>query len=259
MTETKNILHWKYSFLLYNLIKRDFVTKYRRSVLGVLWSVLNPLLMMCVLSVVFTNLFRFQIPHYPVYYITGSLIFNFMSEATMNALTSIVTNDTLIKKVRIPLFIFPIEKAAFSLVNTFFAFLAVLVVSPILGVPPTPAMTVSWLFILYTFVFSMGAGMLLASIYVYFRDISHLYGVFTTAWMFLTPIMYPVDKLPPVLLNLMKFNPMYHFVESFRTAALYGQFPTLNQHLRCIVMAAASVAIGSLIFNKLKSRFILYL
>jgi ABC-2 type transport system permease protein len=182
-----------------------------------------------------------------------------MNDATTNAMTSIVSNDTLIKKVYIPLYIFPLEKAAFALVNTVFAFIAVLIISPILGVYPTTAIAFSWLFILYTFIFSIGVGMTLAAINVFFRDIGHLYGVLTTAWMFLTPIMYPVSILPPWLMKAMSFNPMYHFVESFRFSMLYGQIPELDQHLRCIGMAMGALLIGTLVFNKTKSRFILYL
>ena len=178
----------KYKSLLHNLISRDIKVKYRRSFLGILWSVLNPLFTMAVMTVVFTKMLRFQIPYFPIYYLTGQLIFNFFSESTSSAMASIVSNSALIKKVYIPKYIFPLERILFGLVNLGFSFIAVCIMLIFVPVPLSWTMLLSVIPIVYTFVFALGMGMALAALAVFFRDLFHLYGVVITAWSFLTPI-----------------------------------------------------------------------
>jgi ABC-2 type transport system permease protein len=249
----------KYSYLLKNLVKKDFTTRYRRSALGILWSVLNPLLMMMVISAVFSNIFRVQIENFAVYYLTGALVFNFMSEATSGALMSVLGSAGLIKKVYIPKYIFPLEKCLFALVNALFSFIAVLILMPILGVPLRPTALLFWVPLVYTLVFSVGFGMILAAVNVYFRDVGHLYSVWVTAWMYLTPILYPVDILPNAVQGFVNINPMYYYVDFFRQVMMYETVPDLQTNLICVSYSFVFLFLGLLVFKKTQDDFILYL
>lgn len=249
----------KYNFLLFNLVKRDITTKYRRSVLGILWSVLNPLLMMIVITAVFQKLFRFDVQNFPIYYLTGSLIFNFVSEATSGAMTSIVGSASLIKKVYTPKYIFPVEKCLFALVNMIFSMIAVVVIFFILRIIPPWTIFLFPIPMLYAFVFSVGMGMILSTLNVFFRDISHLYGVWITAWMYLTPIIYPVEILPSRIWSLVELNPMYYYVDYFRQVVLYGTIPDLRTNLICMFFSVFFLMLGLFVFKKRQDRFVLFI
>ncbi len=263
MKESINLAHIanfkKYSFLLLSLVKRDFALKYRRSFLGVLWSVLNPLFMAAIITTVFNNLFRVQTEHFPVYYLTGSLMFTLMSDATSGALTSVLGASSLIKKVYIPKYIFPIEKCLFAMVNMFFSFIALLIVMLVLGVSFKPTILLFWVPMLYVLVFSIGFGMILAAVNVFFRDIGHLYGIWIVAWMYLTPVMYPQEILPQALKYGLMFNPMYHYVDYFRKIMMYNTIPDLAANITCIVFSLSAFVLGLVIFKKTQRKFILYI
>ncbi|MDR1439357.1 MAG: ABC transporter permease, partial [Clostridiales bacterium] len=248
----------RYSNLLANLVKNDFALKYRRSLLGILWSVLNPLFMAAIVTAVFNSLFRVQTEHFAVYYLTGSLIFSLASEATQGALSSVLGSSGLIKKVYIPKYIFPVEKCLFALVNTTFSFVALLILMPALGVYPTATWLLFFVPFLYALAFSIGLGLALAATNVFFRDIGHLYGIWIVAWMYLTPIIYPVDILPAGLQSGLAFNPLHHFVAYFRQIMMYGTLPGLRENLTCAVFSLAALLLGVIIFKKTQDRFILY-
>jgi ABC-2 type transport system permease protein len=248
----------KYSYLLKNLVKKDFTTRYRRSVLGILWSVLNPLLMMMVISAVFSNIFRIQVENFAIYYLTGALVFNFMSEATSGSLTSVLGSAGLIRKVYIPKYIFPLERCFFALVNAVFSLIAVLILMPILGVPLRPTALLFWVPLAYTLVFCVGLGMVLAAANVFFRDIGHLYSVWVTAWMYLTPILYPVDILPDAVRGFVTINPMYYYVDYFRQVMMYESVPDLQTNLICASFSLVFLLLGLIVFKKTQDRFILY-
>lgn len=247
-----------YKYLLYDLVARDLKTKYRRSVLGILWSVLNPLLMMLVLTAIFSQIFRFEIDDFPVYYLTGYLIFNFVSEATNLSMTSVINAGGLIKKVYIPKFVFPLEKCLFSLVNMLFSLLAAVIVFVIVGVEPHATMLLFFVPILYTFLFNFGFSMILTAMNTFFRDVGYLYNVFITLWMYLTPIIYPISALPSWLASLIRFNPLYHYVKYFRNVTMYGKLPSLEDNLICIAFSLIFVMLGVLVFRRKQNQFIFY-
>lgn len=260
----KILVHWgnfaRYRFLLQDLIVRDIKVKYRRSVLGILWSVLNPLLMMLVITAVFNNVFRmFEVPNFPVYYLTGILIFSFVSEATTGSMFSVLGGGSLIKKVYIPKYIFPLEKCLFALVNMMFSAVAVVIVMLITGAPIYPTILLFWIPMLYALIFSIGLGLILATLAVFFRDVTHLYSVWVTAWMFLTPIIYPVEALSEGMRNSLRFNPLYHFVNYFRDVVRYGRVPGLQENLICLGIALAFLVVGLVVFKWKQKRFILYM
>lgn len=249
----------KYRFLLQNLVKKDITTKYRRSVLGILWSVLNPLLMMMVITAVFQTLFRSNIENFPIYYLTGSLIFNFTVESTNASMTSMIDSAPLIKKVYIPKYIFPMEKTLFALVNMVFSLIAVIIIYIVLRFTPPVTVLLFPVALLYVFMFCLGFGMILATLNVFFRDISHLYGVWTTAWVYLTPIMYPMDILPAPVLSIVKMNPLYYYVEYFRNIMMYGIVPSFRDNLICLFFSVSFLLAGFLIFKRNQDKFILHI
>lgn len=259
----------KYKDLLGNLISRDLKVKYRRSTLGFVWSVLNPLLMALVITAVFQTIFKFDVPNFAVYYLTGSLIFNFMNEATSGAMGSVVGSSSLIKKVYIPKYIFPSEKVMFAFVNMLFSMVALIIIMAItkfgwIGV--ASELKITWtcfLFfipMIYTFVFSLGLGLILATLNVYFRDVSHIYSVLVMAWMYLTPIIYPMSAIEgSFVMKFIRFNPMYYYVEYFRSVVMYGTVPDMKTNVICIVSSLFFLVIGLIVFKKRQDKFILYI
>jgi ABC-2 type transport system permease protein len=248
----------KYSFLMEQLVKRDFKVLYKRSMLGVLWSVLNPLLTMAVMALVFSQLFRIMIPHYPVYLFTGLVIFNYMVEATNQAMMSITGNFGLITKVYIPKAIFPFSKILSSAINLGMSILAMYVIVLISGM----SVTLLHFLIIYPVVcvmlFSAGLGFLLSCSEVFFRDTQYLYGVFTLLWTYLTPILYNIDIIPQKLQTIFAMNPMYQFSTFVRMIVLYNSMPSVKNSIFCAVWAVAMFAIGLAVFRKKQNSFIYY-
>lgn len=248
----------KYKNLLYELVSRDIKVRYRRSFLGMLWTVLNPLLMMVVITIVFSTLFKQNIENFPIYYLAGSIIFSFNSETTSNALYSIIGNAPLMKKVYIPKYLFPVSKTVSGLVNLGFSMVAMFIVMIVLRVEFRPTLLLLPIPIFYTFMFSVGSGLLLAALTVFFRDIANFYSVFVMAWTYFTPIFYPESILPDVAMRLMKLNPMFHYVDYMRQLILYGQFPGMKENLICFVFGFVSLIIGVSVFYRRQDRFVLF-
>lgn len=245
-------------FILTSLVSKDFKLKYRRSTLGMFWSVLNPFLMMCVLTAVFSFMFRFDIEYYPLYLILGTTLFSLMGDSTTNAMNSIIDSAPLIKKIRIEKIIFPFEKVVFQLINYCLSLIAVAVVMVFFQVVPTVNLLFLPLLLLYVLMFSAGLGFLLSALVVFFRDISHLWSVVITAWTYATPLFYPMSILPDWMQSAMSFNPMYQYVTYLRDIALWGITPSLEQNLICFAIGVVMLLVGYLVFRKLQKKFILY-
>ncbi|WP_444643992.1 ABC transporter permease [Caproiciproducens sp. R1] len=249
----------RYKPLLRELVVRDLKVKYRRSFLGYLWSLLNPLLMMAIMTVIFSYMFRFDIPNYPLYLICGQTLWNCFNEATNMAMTSVIQNGSLIKKVYIPKFIFPISRVLSSFVTMLFSLAAILVVMICTGTVFHWEVLLFWIPLILMFLFSCGAALILSAIAVQFRDIMHLYSVITMAWMYGTPIFYPVDKVPTAVQIVIKLNPIYHYINFFRELVLYGMIPGPNTWFACIASSFLILVIGLAVFRKLQRNFILYI
>lgn len=249
----------RYRWLLQELIVRDLKVKYRRSFLGYLWSLLNPLLLMVVLTIVFSQMFRFAIPNFPVYLLAGQLIFGFYSEATNMAMNSILGSAALIKKIYLPKYIFPVSRILSSFTTMSFSLVALFIVmfATKSGVHITIVLLPVVLF--YVLVFTTGMGLILSVLVVYFRDIRYLYGVFLTALNYLTPIFYPVSILPQWLQDVLVLNPLYNYVEMFRKIVLYGVWPSSVEHMICFGIAFITLVLGLLIFKKYQRNFILFI
>ena len=250
---------YKFRSLIYQLVKRDFKAKYKRSVLGILWTILNPLLTMFVLVIVFSKIFRFEIENFPVYLLSGTLLFGYFSESTNMAMGSILAASAMLKKVNIPKYIFPITKVLSSLVTLAFSFAALVIVMIVTKCPVSITIILIPVPIIYLFIFSMGIGMILASIIVFFRDINYLYGVFLTALTYLSALFYPISAVPGVTRTIISMNPVYHFIRYFRNLVLYGVFPSIWDNLVCISISFIALFIGLFIFYRNQDRFILYI
>ena len=256
------------AYVLLNLVSKDFKLKYRRSVLGVLWSVLNPLLMMIVMVLIFTNIFRWTFDQYsfPVYVVLGQVLFSVFQDGTNDALGSIVYNSSLIKKVYIEKIIFPTEKCVFALVNFCFSLIAVAIVMLICGMVPSwkVILVPALLFLLLFFV--LGISYIVSALSVFFHDVMHLWGVLTTVMFYFTPIFWPyaalMDNGVGFVYQIIQFNPMFHFVSCFRQMvtgiSIPGDIAILPQLGLCAVFSVVTFLIGVLIFKKSEKKFILY-
>lgn len=252
----------KYRALIDQLVQRDIKTKYRRSVLGLLWTVLNPLLMMTVLSIVFSYFFsRYgDVENFPVYLLCGQVIFNFFNESTSIAMGSIVHSGELIKKVYVPKYLFPITKVMSSGVNLLSSMIALVIVMVATRSRVTPTVLLAVFPLLYVLLFSTGVSLFLSAAAVSFRDLMHLYSVVTTAWMYLTPVIYPMsilDGAPRWAVFIINANPLTAFIKIFRAVVLDGVTAPWILHVQSIVWCVIALVIGSLVFKKSQDKFIL--
>ncbi len=257
---------WRYRYLLYNLISRDFKLKYRRSVLGILWSVLNPLLMCIVMWAVFSSIMDFRaagIENFTLYILSGQLIWNFYSEATNASMGSVLASAPLLRKVYIPKYIFPLQKVCFALINTFTSFIALFIVMIFTGATLYPSFILALYPLLTLFLFSLGVGLVLSTMAVFFRDVIHLYGVFCTALMYFSAIFYDPFTMQGdgilIVQTFIKFNPIYWYIQAFRNPVLHGINLTLNMYLVCGILAVISLVFGLVIFRKQQDKFVLYI
>lgn len=251
----------KYGFLLQQLVSRDFKVKYKRSVLGVFWSLLYPVLMTAVMAIVFSNVFRMSTPKvsYIAYLMIGLTYFNYFSDASNLAMGSVVSNFPLINKVYIPKYIFPLSKCLFVGIN----FLLTLI--PLYAIIIITGTGLNWWHLLLPFsfvclfLFTLGMGFILSTVSVFLRDMFYIYGIIITIWQYLTPIMYDIKLISNEWLqSIMKINPLYQIIDFGRTIILYGNCPSLSQFLGCAVSSILVLIIGMLVFKKNQNKFIYY-
>ena len=258
----------KYGFLLQQLVSRDFKVKYKRSVLGVVWSLLYPVLMVAVMAMVFSQMFRFSVEgvNYLVYLMTGIVMFQYFSEATNNAMTSVVGNFGLINKVYIPKYIFPVAKCIFVGINFVLTLIPwlILIILTQFGLGTYPA-SINWYYLLIPyiflcfFLFTVGIGLLLSCISVFLRDMFYIYGIILTIWNYFTPVFYSIDILPASLQTLFKFNPLYQFITSVRSIVLYGARPSITTLVILGLIGVGTLLIGAFVFKKKQDKFIYYI
>ena len=249
----------KYRWLLAQLISRDNKVKYKRSILGYLWSLLNPFMMMMVMTAIFSQVFRFDIPNFPVYFLCGNIMFSFFQESTTLSMSSLIAGAGLLKKAYIPKYIMPLSRTLSSFVNLLYSFGALFI---ILVVTKTPF---QWSFllipipVLYLLFFSVGISLLMSILATFFRDALHLYGVFTMALMYLTPIFYPLEVVPTEIQKIIYFNPLYYFVSMLRECVLSGKAPGIESHIICILFVIMSLTAGLWVFRENQSKIFLYI
>ncbi len=253
----KNFL--KYRSLLEELVSRDVKIKYRRSVLGVLWTLLNPLLMMIVLSVVFSNLFKFDIENFPLYLLCGQVIFNFFNDATTNAMSAIVGNAALIKKVYVPKYMFVLSRVFSSFINLMASCAALFMVMIATRAELHWTMILAVVPVALVVLLALGVGLILSAITVKFRDIMHLYSVLMTILMYLSPVIYPISILPDWLYKLVMLNPVTNILMMFRDTVLNNTVFSLQSLVVAVLETAVFLLIGIHVFRKNQDDFILNL
>jgi len=246
----------KYWFLIKQLVARDFKTKYKRSVLGVLWSFLNPLLTMSIQYVIFSTLFGNDIAHFPIYLLSGIVCFNFFSETANMCLMSIVGNASLINKVHVPKYIYPFSRTLSSCINLGLSMLPLIIMMIISRTPITTALFLLPFVFVMLFILSYGVGLILATLMVFFRDTQFLWGIVSMLLMYLTPIFYSESIIPSWFLPIYKLNPLYHVLRFIRSILIDGVSLEPKAYLYCIVLCTIPLALGLLVFRKNQNKFI---
>ncbi len=248
----------KYKFLFEELVKRDFKKKYKGTVLGMVWSVLAPLLTQLVMSLVFTRFFGRDTPHYAIYMFCGNLTFSYFKESTTQGMTALLGNASIFTKVNVPKYLFLLSKNVQTLINfglTLAVFFVFCVVDHI---------TFTWHFflliypILMLLIMNIGVGMILSALYVFFRDMSYLWSVFTLLLMYMSAIFYTVDKYSPTVQRLFLCNPVYSIIKYFRIIVIDGNIPSPQYHLLVLFYALAALGIGSAIYKRYNTKFLYY-
>lgn len=249
----------KYGFLMEQLVSRDFKVRYKRSVLGVLWSFLNPVLTMVVQYIVFSQLFRGGIDNVALYILSGTVVFNFFTEAVGQSLGSIVGNASLITKVYVPKYIYPVSKVLSSTINFVISMVPLFIVMLATKEEVTWSMLMLPFLMVCVILFSIGMGMLLASSMVFFRDTQFLWGIFSMLWMYMTPLFYPESLIAEHFSGVFDCNPMYYYVNFIRSITMDGVSPEPRIYAACVLFALGSLVIGGAVFKKTQNKFILYI
>ena len=249
----------KYSFLMRQLVGRDFKTKYKRSVLGVAWSFLNPFLTMAVQYVVFSTMFKSDTANYPLYLLSGIVFFSFFGEACSNGLNAITTNASLIKKVYIPKYIYPISKTISSMVNFAFSLIPIFIVMLVTRTPFRPSLLLLVYDVLCMFLFLLGMAFLLSTMMTFFQDTQFLWSVINMMWMYLTPIFYTENIIGESFRTIYHCNPMYQFITFARVCIIDGVSPVPMQYIYCALSGIVVFVIGAVVFRKHQDEFIFHL
>ena len=249
----------QYEYLLKTLVIRDFKIKYKASMLGVLWSFLNPLLMTFVYMFVFSTLFRSSIENFVVYLMSGIILYNFFSESTNLGMQSIVGNAGLITKVYMPKYILPISKVISASINLIISLIPLMIMMALTGVQFGKSLLLIPVVLFFLILFCVGVSLILSAVMVYFRDIQFIWGIFLTVLNFLSPIFYPESIIPARFITLYHMNPMYQYLFFMRTITLGGISPTPITYLYCAIASLATLGVGLYVFRKCQSQFVLHL
>jgi len=246
---------YRYRFLISQLLRRDIVTRYKRSFLGVGWTMLNPLGTMIVLSIAFSQIFK-TIEGYPAYVLSGLIAWNFFSQTTNASMVNLVWGEGLLKRIYMPRTSFALSAIGTGIVNTFLAIIPMMLVMLVLKVPIKLSILFVPIPILLLAFFALGFGLILSALAVYFPDVAEMYQIILTAWMYLTPIIYPEEILPEnIHFIISTFNPMYGLVKLFRIPIIYGRFPNMNEFLFPAIIAFGVFVIGWFLFSYRSDEF----
>ncbi len=248
----------KQQFLFEELVKRDFKKKYKRTVLGMFWSVLSPLMMLLVMSIVFTNFFGRNTPHYTIYLFAGQIVYSFYSESTNSGMSSLVANAGIFTKVNVPKYMFLLSKNVSSLINFGLTLLVFFIFVALDYLPFT------WKFILLLYpivcmvIFNFGVGLILSAMFVVFKDIQYLYSIFLQMIMYFSAVFYRIDTFPIEVQHLFYFNPLYVYINYFREIVINSYIPGWKLHFLCAVYALTAIITGGFIYKKYNYKFLYY-
>ena len=245
-------------FLFEELVKRDFKQKYKRTVLGMGWSLLSPLLSLLIMSFVFRNFFGRSIQHYTIFMFIGTLIFSYFRESTTGGMSALVQNASIYSKVNVPKYMFLLSKNVSALIN--FLLTMVILFLFILSdrIPITPRFLLLLFPICCLVLFNVGIGLVLSAMFVFFRDTSYFYELFVMLLNYMSAIFYSVDDFPIQSKRLFLLNPIYCYIKYFRLIIIDGNVPSLEYHALCLFYALALVALGTIVYKKNNTKFLYY-
>ena len=244
----------QYLFVIRELTSREIKRKYARSYLGIVWSVLNPLLTMVVMSLIFSTMFKRSIENFPIYYLTGSIFWTLFSTATNTAMNALVDNRNLLLKVKLPKQTFVLARMYTALVNFGYTCIAYVLMLIVFKIKLTWKMLLFPVDVLFTLLFAMGIGYALSIVYVFFADIKYLYSIILTLWMYMSAVFYPVENLSPMMQKVVKANPVYASIAFARDCMMYERVPELSLWIKLIVYGLASYLIGYMIFKRKENQ-----
>ncbi len=244
----------QYLFVIRQLTARELKRKYARSYLGVVWSILNPLLSMAVLSLIFSQLFRRSIENYPIYYLTGYILWQTFTGATTSAMTALADNRPLLLKVKFPMELLILTRVYTAMVNLLYSLAAYVVMLLVFRVTPKVTMLLAPAIIIFLLLFSLGISYILATAYVFFGDVRHLYSVFLTLWMYCSAIFYPADQLTGPIRTVIGLNPLFAYINCMRKAVMYGALPTAYEWAQMVLWGVGICLLGTLIFRRSRNR-----
>jgi ABC-type polysaccharide/polyol phosphate export permease len=253
LEELREVL--RYRDLIYQLVRRDIVARYKRSILGVAWTMLNPLAMMIVLTLVFSQLFK-TVEGYPAYILSGLVAWTFLSQTTTAAINSLVWGGDFFQKIYVPRSIFAISAIGTGMVNLSLSMIPLLAVMLIVRVPIRPTIIFAPIPIILLACFALGAGLLISSLAVYFPDVVEMYQIVLMIWFYLTPILYPLDILPDQIRTLIQFNPLLPIINLFRLPIYDGRIPTPGDLLPAVLVSLITLGLGWLIFTRKSDEFV---
>lgn len=246
---------YRYRHLIFQLVRRDVLTRYKRSFLGVAWTMLNPLGMMLVLTVAFSQIFQ-STRAYPAYVLTGLIAWNFFSQTTMASMSQMVWGGSLLGKIYVPRTVFVLSSVGTGLVNVVLSIIPLMIVLLITGTPLRWTILFAPLAIFCLTAFSLGVGLLLSTWAIYFYDVTEMYQIVLTAWLYLTPIIYPKEIIPEALRRwLFTLNPMYHLIDMFRGPIYEGTLPDINRMVVAFGISILVLAIGWIVFARRSDEF----
>lgn len=246
----------QYWFVIRELTGREIKRKYARSYLGIFWSILNPLLNMIVMSLIFSYMFRRSIQNYPVYYIIGQTVFSLFSEGTKSAMTAIVDNKTLILRTKLPKQTFILSRIYTALVNFLYTLIPFIGILAVYRIKPTVMMLLFIPDLILLVLFTTGVGYILATLYVFFADIKHLYGIFITILMYMSAIFYPATQLPDVMQWILAFNPLYLAIDIARYTVMYDMLPYYTEWVKLGIYGVGTFLIGCLVYHVSENQIV---
>ena len=248
----------EHRFLFTELVKRDFKKKYKRTYLGMVWSLLSPLLTLLVMRVVFTQFFGRAVEHYTIYLFCGNIVFAFFSDATSTGMSSLMDNAGIFSKVNVPKYLFLFSKNVSSLINFSLTFCVFLIFCAVDGVPLSPTFLLLIYPICCLIIFNIGVGLILSALFVFFRDIQYLWSVFTTLLMYMSAIFYTIEEFPAFAQRLFLLNPVYVYIKYFRLAVLEATVPSPQFHLLALGYALLAFFVGAVIYKTKNHKFLYY-
>lgn len=252
------IRSYQYRQLIWALALKELKIRYKRSVLGFMWALLNPALMMLVLTVVFSTIMRFSIPNYAIFLLSVLLPWTFFSQSLSYAVESIVSNGELIKKVSVPKLVFPVAAVVANIINLLLSFIPLALLVAGMRHP----FYATWIYLpvplLALIIFTLGMTFFFAAANVYYRDIAHIIQVVLSAWFYFTPIIYSLDFIPPDERWLFKLNPIVYVLNGFRLAVYYGLLPRWQSIAASFICAFGALFVGYGIFRKYQDDFVFY-